>query len=64
MSIIEQSIHPRVQNKRVKHAKVNTSAKKQRGTLERVIAGIEKHLAEHPNDAVSAAHLAKVKAQL
>lgn len=41
--------------------KLNTSAKKSAKTIARTVAGIERHLAVHPHDAASRAHLAALK---
>lgn len=40
--------------------KTNTSKAKSPSTIARVRAGLERHLAIHPRDSLSAAHLAKV----
>lgn len=44
--------------------KSNTCGQKKRATLDRVINAIAGHLARHPRDGMSAAHLAKLKAKL
>lgn len=56
------SIHPRVENGRTVHDKVNTCLSPLKGKRERLIANIEAHLERHPNDGVSAARLSKLKA--
>ncbi len=61
-STTDQSIHPRVVNGLTAFPKVNTSARANPATKQRVIAAIQEHLARHPNDNASKAHLAKLSA--
>jgi hypothetical protein len=51
------SIHPGVVAGKRKHPKVNTSAARSSRRLTMALAGIERHLEEHPSDAMSAARL-------
>lgn len=60
----KKSIHPRVVGGSTRYAKVNTRKPKQKSTIERAIAGIEGHLENHPRDAMSQAHLVKLKGML
>jgi hypothetical protein len=58
------SIHPGVVAGKRKHPKTNSSAARSTRRLTKAIAGIERHLEEHPSDAMSAARVAKIKTQL
>lgn len=64
MNVLNQSIHPRVVNGKTAHPKSNTSKRKRRGTVERVIAAITAHSERHPSDSMSRTRLSKLKAQL
>ena len=59
-----QSIHPRVSGGRTRHEKAHTSKTRNKDILANKIARLEAHCERHPNNAVSAAHLAKLKALL
>jgi hypothetical protein len=64
MNVLNQSIHPRVVNGKTAHPKVNTSKRKQRVTVARIIDAISQHLERHPRDAVSKKHLSKLEGQI
>lgn len=59
------SIHPGVVGGRRIFPKVNTCANSSlQKRLTRQLAGIEKHLEQHPNDAMSHARVATIKSAL
>lgn len=58
------SIHPRVWGPWKERRKKNTSERKKKATVERAIAGRERHLEAHPMDRVAKGHLEKLKQML
>ena len=65
----DMSIHPRVVKTgnsvgRTVHEKVNTSKKPSRGTLERKLAAMAKHMEVHKSDGATSGHMRKVQDRL
>ena len=61
----DQSIHPRVSGGRTVFAKVNTCANSSLiKRMTRQLAGIEKHLEQHPRDGLSQQRVSVIKAIL
>jgi hypothetical protein len=58
------SIHPRVWGPWKKRAKRNTCAPHSRKKLERQLAGVERHLENHPGDGMNQARRNIIKAAL
>jgi hypothetical protein len=61
----DQSIHPRVSGGRTTSAKVNTCANSSlTKRMTRQLAGIEKHLEQHPRDTLSQQRVSTIKSIL
>ena len=58
------SIHPRVWGAWRESVKKNTCAPRSKARIERAIAGLSRHLENHPNDAAGKVRLGNLKARM
>lgn len=64
MDLINQSIHPRVNDGKAIDPKVNTMRAPNKDVARRKAAAIEGHLERHPHDLSSRKHLDKLRGKL